>query len=52
MKIFLEVNEKEINEISNKIHSFQDDFLKWAINDESPAKHPQDLLWYLSTTYK
>jgi hypothetical protein len=47
MKILIEVDKEKMNTTLNQVRGFREDFLRWTVYDESPAKYPEDILWYL-----
>lgn len=47
MKVLIETNKKEINTISNHVQTFRESFLRWSIDNESPAKYPADIILFL-----
>jgi hypothetical protein len=47
MKIVLDITKEKINKNLNQIHEFQDTFLRWAVDGESPADYPKDILHFL-----
>lgn len=47
MKVVLNADKEKINTTLNKVRSFQEDFLRWTVENESPAKYPGEIIWYL-----
>jgi hypothetical protein len=49
MKVIIEAEKEKINTILNQVRELKENFLIWAVDNESPAKYPEDLLCYLRT---
>lgn len=47
MKVIIEAEKEQINTTINRVRELNDSFLRWAIDDESPAKYPEDILHFL-----
>jgi hypothetical protein len=49
MNVIIEAEKEKINTTLNRVRELKDRFLVWALDDESPAKYPEDILHFLRT---
>jgi hypothetical protein len=49
MKILIDTEKEKINTTLNQVRELKDSFLRWAVDNESPAKYPEDILHFLRT---
>jgi hypothetical protein len=52
MKVILDFDKEEVNNTLQQLRCFKDDYLRWVVEDDSPAEDPEDILWYLKTFHK
>ena len=47
MEVIIEAEKEKINTTRNQVRELKDCFLRWSIDNESPAKYPEDILHFL-----